>query len=112
MATLYTRDHDNMRRVDVLVIDYPDTTKSIGETDINNNYDITESVTTYRSRERISEEQRKAKQNHMKSMNNAKEFLLLFDKTNILFWYDMEEHNGINDILSGCKKMEYYPKTC
>ena len=35
MAILYTRDPAVMRKVDSLVIEYPDTFKCIGETDID-----------------------------------------------------------------------------
>jgi len=71
MATLYTRDPAVMRKVDALVIDYPDTFKCIGETDIDKTYEMPKSAVTYRKPRRLSDEQRKAKQNRMKSINNA-----------------------------------------
>ena len=70
-ATLYTRDPAVMRKVDSLVIEYPDTFKCIGETDIDKTYEMPKSVITYRKPRRLSDEQRKAKQNRMKSINNA-----------------------------------------
>ena len=71
MATLYTRDPAVMRKVDALVIEYPDTFKCIGETDIDKTYEMPKSAVTYRKPRRLSDEQRKAKQNRMKSINNA-----------------------------------------
>ena len=58
MATLYTRDPAIMRKVDALVIDYPDTFKCIGETDIDKTYEMPKSVVTYRKPRRISDERR------------------------------------------------------
>ena len=58
MATLYTRDPAVMRKVDALVIEYPDTFKCIGETDIDKTYSMPKSFVTYRKPRRISEEQR------------------------------------------------------
>ena len=71
-ATVYTRDPAIMRKVDALVIEYPDTFKCIGETDIDKTYEMPKSVVTYRKPRRLSEEHRKAKQTRMKSINNSK----------------------------------------
>lgn len=60
MAILYTRDSAVMRKVDSLVIEYPDTFKCIGETDIDKTYEMPKSVVTYRKPRRLSEEQREA----------------------------------------------------
>ena len=60
MAILYTRDPAVMRKVDALVIEYPDTFKCIGETDIDKTYEMPKSVVTYRKPRRLSEEQREA----------------------------------------------------
>ena len=60
MATLYTRDPAIMRKVDALVIDYPDTFKCIGETDIDKTYEMPKAVVTYRKPRRITKEQRNA----------------------------------------------------
>ena len=59
-ATLYTRDPAIIRKVDSLVIEYPDTFKCIGETDIDKTYEMPKSVVTYRKPRRLSEEQREA----------------------------------------------------
>ena len=60
MATLYTRDPAIMRKVDALVIEFPDIFKCIGETDIDKTYEMPKSVVTYRKPRRLSAEQRKA----------------------------------------------------
>ena len=60
MATLYTRDPAVMRKVDALVIEYPDTFKCIGETDIDKTYEMPKSAVTYRKPRRLSDEQREA----------------------------------------------------
>ena len=60
MATLYTRDPAVMRKVDALVIDYPDTFKCIGETDINKTYEMPKYVVTYSKPRKLSAVQREA----------------------------------------------------
>ena len=60
MATLYTRDPAVMRKVDALVIEYPDTFKCIGETDIDKTYGMPKSAVSYRKPRRLSAEQREA----------------------------------------------------
>ena len=57
-ATLYTRDPAVMRKVDALVIEYPDTYKCIGETDIDKTYKMPKSFVSYRKPRRLSNEQR------------------------------------------------------
>ena len=72
-ATLYTRDPAVMRKVDALVIDYPDTFKCIGETDIDKTYEMPKSVVTYRKPRRISDAKREQAREAMKKINqNAK----------------------------------------
>ena len=60
MATVYTRDPAVMRKLDALVIEYPDTFKCIGETDIDKTYVMPKSDVTYRKPRRITKEQRNA----------------------------------------------------
>lgn len=69
MATLYTRDPAIMRKVDALVIEYPDTFKCIGETDIDKTYEMPKSVVTYRKPRRISDERRSQLQKIMGNIN-------------------------------------------
>ena len=65
-ATLYTRDPAVIRKVDALVIEYPDTFKCIGETDIDKTYEMPKSAVTYRKPRRLSKEQREAAKERMK----------------------------------------------
>ena len=59
-ATVYTRDPAIMRKVDALVIEFPDIYKCIGETDIDKTYEMPKSFVSYRKPRRLSEEQREA----------------------------------------------------
>ena len=70
-ATVYTRDPAVMRKVDALVIEYPDVFKCIGETDIDKTYEMPKSVVTYRKPRRISEEQREAARERIMKLNNS-----------------------------------------
>ena len=47
-----------MRKVDALVIEFPDIYKCIGETDIDKTYEMPKSFVSYRKPRRLSEEQR------------------------------------------------------
>ncbi len=71
MATLYTRDPAVMRKVDALVIEYPDTFKCIGETDIDKTYEMPKSVVTYRKPRRISDERRIQLHKLMENINKS-----------------------------------------
>lgn len=73
MATLYTRDPAVMRKVDTLVIEYPDTFKCIGETDIDKTYEMPKSAVTYRKPRKLSEEQRDAARKRIKNLKILKE---------------------------------------
>lgn len=70
-ATLYTRDPAIMRRIDKLVIDYPDTYKCIGETDTDKTYEMPKSAVTYRKPRRLSDEQRENARNRIKTLKVA-----------------------------------------
>ena len=72
MATLYTRDPAIMRKVDALVIDYPNTFKCIGETNIDKTYEMPKSVVTYRKPRKITAEQREICSKMMKKINSLK----------------------------------------
>lgn len=74
METLYTRDPAVMRKVDALVIEYPDTFKCIGETDIDKTYEMPKSVFTYRKPRRLSDEQREAARNRIRSIQETKKY--------------------------------------
>ena len=68
MAILYTRDPAVMRKVDSLVIEYPDTFKCIGETDIDKTYEMPKSAIIYRKPRRLSAEQREAARERIKKI--------------------------------------------
>ena len=70
-ATVYTRDPAVMRKVDALVIEYPDTFKCIGETDIDKTYEMPKSAVTYRKPRRLSDEQRKAARDRISRINSG-----------------------------------------
>jgi len=59
-ATVYTRDPAVMRKLDQLVISFPEIYKCIGETDIDKTYEMPKSAITYRKPRRLSAEQREA----------------------------------------------------
>lgn len=69
-ATLYTRDPAVMRKLDQLVISFPEVYKCIGETDIDKTYEMPKSAVNYRKPRRLSEEQRKAASDRMKKVRN------------------------------------------
>lgn len=71
MATVYTRDPAVIRQIDALVIEYPDTFRCIGETDIDKTYEMPKSVVSYRKPRRLSEEQRKRTRERMTKLNNV-----------------------------------------
>ena len=71
MATLYTRDPAVMRKVDALVIEYPDTFKCIGETDIDKTYEMPKSVVTYRKPRKISDDTRSNMRRRMLKINGT-----------------------------------------
>ena len=60
IATVYTRDKTVMRRLDALVIDFPDYYRLIGETDIDKTYEMPKSFVSYRKPRQISMMQREA----------------------------------------------------
>ena len=57
-ATVYTRDKTVMRRLDALVMDFPDHYRLIGETDIDKTYEMPKSFVSYRKPRQLSDEQR------------------------------------------------------
>lgn len=59
-ATVYTRDPAVMRKLDQLVISFPEVYKCIGETDIDKTYEMPKSAVNYRKPRRLSAEQREA----------------------------------------------------
>lgn len=70
MATVYTRDPAVMRRLDALVIQFPEVYRCIGYTDIDKTYEMPKSSVTYRKPRKLSEEQREQKKTLMMKINN------------------------------------------
>ena len=69
MATVYTSDPAVIRQIDALVIEYPDTFRCIGETDIDKTYEVPKSSVTYRKPRRISDAKREQVREQMRKLN-------------------------------------------
>ena len=70
-ATVYTRDPAVMRKLDQLVISFPEVYKCIGETDIDKTYEMPKSAVNYRKPRRLSVEQREAARERLKAVKYA-----------------------------------------
>ncbi|WP_026508823.1 hypothetical protein [Butyrivibrio sp. MC2013] len=70
-ATLYTRDPAIMRKIDALVIEFPDIYKCIGETDIDKTYEMPKSAVSYRKPRKISNDTRKKMRQRMRKINGT-----------------------------------------
>lgn len=68
-ATVYTRDKAVMRRIDALVIEFPDVYKLVSETDIDKIYSMPKSCVSYRKPRRLSDECREHKRKQMVQYN-------------------------------------------
>ena len=71
-AVVFTRDKATMKKLDTLVTEFPEVYKCIAETDIDKTYSMPKQYVSYRKPRRISDEQRRAKQDSMKALNNSK----------------------------------------
>ena len=69
-ATLYTRDKAIMRKVDALVIEFPEVYRCIKATEYDKTYEMPKSFISYRKPRRLTEEQRERKRQLMKIQNN------------------------------------------
>ena len=70
MATVYTRDPAVMRKLDTLVIEFPEVYQCIKATDIDKTYEMPKSSLTYRKPRKLSEEQREQARQRMNNINN------------------------------------------
>ena len=70
-ATVYTRDKTVMRRLDALVIDFPDHYRIIGETDIDKTCEMPKLFVNYRKPRRLSEDQREAARTRARELRNG-----------------------------------------
>ena len=71
-AIVYTRDKAVMRRIDALVIEFPDVYRLVSETDIDKTYSMPKSYISYRKPRRLSEEQRISARERMERINEKK----------------------------------------
>ena len=68
-AIVYTRDKAVMRRIDALVIEFPDVYRLVSETDIDKTYSMPKSHISYRKPRRLSDECREHKREQMTRYN-------------------------------------------
>jgi hypothetical protein len=71
-ASVYTRDRAVMRKLDALVIEFPEVYRCIKQTDIDKTYLIPKSYVSYRKPRRLTEEQRERQRERMKIVSNSK----------------------------------------
>ena len=57
-ATVYTRDKAVMRKLDALVIEFPEVYKLVGETDIDKTYSMPKSCVSYRKPRKLNDKYR------------------------------------------------------
>ena len=69
-AVVYTRDKAIMRKLDTLVIEFPEVYRLVGETDIDKTYSMPKSCVSYRKPRRLSDECRKHKREQMARYNS------------------------------------------
>ena len=75
-AVVYTRDKAVMRKLDALVIAFPEVYKLVGETDIDKTYSMPKSCVSYRKPRKLSEEQRADARKRMDKLNNRDKILV------------------------------------
>lgn len=68
-ATLYTRDKAIMRKVDALVIEFPEVYRCIKATEYDKTYEMPKSFVSYRKPRHLSEEQREKARRRMNKIN-------------------------------------------
>lgn len=71
-AVVYTRDKAVMRKLDALVIAFPEVYKLVGETDIDKTYSMPKSCISYRKPRKLSEEQRNSARARIERINDKK----------------------------------------
>jgi hypothetical protein len=70
-ASVYTRDRAVMRKLDALVIEFPEVYRCIKQTDIDKTYLIPKSYVSYRKPRRLTEEQREWQRERMRAINHS-----------------------------------------
>jgi len=68
-AALYTRDKAVMRKLDMLVADFPGTYKLTGQDGISKTYSFPKSYVSYRKPRKLDREQRELARERMKKIN-------------------------------------------
>ena len=68
-AVVYTRDKAVMRKLDALVIAFPEVYKLVGETDIDKTYSMPKSCVNYRKPRKLDDKYRELKRTQMKQYN-------------------------------------------
>ena len=72
-ATVYTRDKAVMRKLDTLVVNFPDTYSLIGQDEVSKTYSFPKTYISYRKPRTVSAEQRERARQMMIERNKAKE---------------------------------------
>lgn len=68
-AIVYTRDKTVMRRIDALVIEFPEVYRLVSETDIDKTYSMPKSCVSYRKPRKLSDKQRESARKRMELIN-------------------------------------------
>lgn len=68
-ATVYTRDKTVMRKLDALVIEFPEVYKLVGETDIDKTYSMPKSCVSYRKPRKLTALQRAKARERIEKLN-------------------------------------------
>lgn len=68
-ATVYTRDKAVMRKLDALVIEFPEVYKLVEETDIDKTYSMPKSCVNYRKLRKLDDKYRELKRVQMVKYN-------------------------------------------
>jgi hypothetical protein len=71
-ATVYTRDKAVMRKLDTLVIEFPEVYKLTNETEHDRTYEMPKSHVNYRKPRQMTIEQKEKARNRMKQINCIK----------------------------------------
>lgn len=71
-ATLYTRDRAVMRKLDTLVVDFPNTYSLTRQDEVSKTYSFPKSYVSYRKPKKMSEEQMKQARERMQKINRYK----------------------------------------
>ena len=73
IAELYTRGPAVMRKLDTLVIEFPEVYKCVGETEIDKTYEMLKTYVSYRTPRRLSVENRTNAKKRMQMINKNKQ---------------------------------------